>query len=75
MSKLYRKAIQIIPAIGWYAYYTQEDGTAEKSKIVCIALYDDGTIEFMDSDMLGDIDNCTVTNLAKIAYEGENGKR
>lgn len=68
------KPIQVIPANGWFAYYKLDDGPLEKSRIVCIALYDDGDIHFMDVDDSGFIDKIdSAHNLRGVKHEDDGG--
>lgn len=74
--KQFPKVISIMPADGWYAIYREEGekpGTYPV-KIVCVALYDDGDIRFMEADDDGTIDNLA-GNCVGVKYEAPDGKR
>ena len=69
MKRSDRRIVTIIPADGWYAVYGERGSSGDKSKIACIALFDDGEIEFMDADSEGYIDRITgVSNLLCVRY-------
>ena len=78
MSKQERRIISIIPANGWFAYYrdskTHEGKeTLSRCKVLCLALFDDSTIAFMDADGSGWVDVAADTsNFAHVAYEGND---
>ena len=68
-----RRIVTIIPADGWYAFYGEKGCSGEKSKIACMALFDDGEIEFMDADSDGVIDRIAgVLNLLCVKHIRDN---
>lgn len=78
MQKHERRVIQIIPADGWFSYYHEGKNKAgvetySRSKVLCLALFDDGEIAFMDTDGGGWIEIAAETsNFAHVRYEGED---
>lgn len=65
-----RKVIQLIPAQGWFIRYREEDGSITRSPAVCIALFNDGDMQFMDTDSGGFIDTCVdVSNFVSVEHE------
>ena len=64
------KIIQIIPATGWILCFRSDDGEIEETQAVAIALYDDGDIQFLDTDGLGFIDSSrNISNLCRVYYK------
>ena len=64
------KIIQIIPAIGIYAVYKNKKNIEYKEKVDLIALDEEGSICFLQSDSVGFFDNPTeADNFLKIERE------
>ena len=78
MARQERRIITIIPADGWFSYYREGKSAAgeevlSRSKVLCLALFDDGDIAFMDTDGNGWVEVAAETsNFAHVKYEGED---
>ena len=68
------KIIQIVAIDpGWYAVYDVDGEKPIRSPLVCIALFSDGDLQFMDASEDGLISEVTETrNFLRIGHEKDN---
>ena len=76
---IYPKILQIMPSIGWFVTYYDDNNGVYEYPILCLALMENSEgityVELMDVDGLGDIQPISgVANLLVIFHESERSK-